>query len=65
MIVVSGCIPLSTYCQLFGESPDAVDKRIQRGLWRQGKEYLKIAGVRERWVDLDAISEWARQNSEG
>lgn len=62
-MTTTGCVPLSVYCSLYGESEDAVNKRIQRGAWRQGREYHKISGVRERWIDLEAVSRWVRENS--
>lgn len=57
------CVPLSIYCQQSGESPDAINKRVQRGVWREGIHLLNIAGVRERWVDLDEVNKWARTSS--
>lgn len=53
-------VPLSKYCAISGESVKAVERRIERGYWIKGKHYFSIANVRERWVDLVAISEWAR-----
>lgn len=58
-----GCVPLSAYCQSHGESSEQVKKRIQRGVWLEGVHVLRIDGVRERWVDLDEVAKWARQNS--
>ena len=43
-----------------GETPEAINKRIQRGIWREGIQVLKIAGVKERWIDLHEIDKWAR-----
>jgi hypothetical protein len=63
-IVLNGCVPLKTYLKMFGENEHTINMRIQRGHWRQGKEFHKIKGVRERWIDLEAVTEWARQNSE-
>lgn len=54
------CIPLSMYCQQTGETVEAINKRIQRGVWRDGKHIFKIEGVKERWVDLAEITKWAR-----
>lgn len=58
------CVPLSTYCRDSGETVDAVNKRIQRGLWIEGIHVLKIDGVKERWIDLLEVSNWARQNKD-
>ncbi|HFT1913420.1 TPA: excisionase, partial [Escherichia coli] len=46
------CVPISTYCRNAGETVDAVNKRIQRGIWKEGVHVLKVDGVKERWVDL-------------
>ncbi len=56
------CIPLSAYCQMTGETPEAINKRIQRGIWREGVQVLKIEGVKERWIDLLEVNAWARRN---
>ncbi|MCL7677767.1 excisionase, partial [Klebsiella pneumoniae] len=45
------CVPISTYCKETGETPDAINKRIQRGVWREGVQVLKVEGVKERWID--------------
>lgn len=58
------CVPISTYCRDTGETVDAVNKRIQRGIWKEGIHVLKVDGVKERWVDLMEISKWARKNKD-
>ena len=63
IVLSSACIPLSKYCELYGESKDAIDKRLQRGIWKVGRELRTIPGVRERWVDLEAVTQWVRQSS--
>ncbi|MFT2906814.1 hypothetical protein [Escherichia coli] len=30
------CVPISTYCKETGETPEAINKRVQRGVWREG-----------------------------
>lgn len=57
------CIPLSMYCQHTGETVEAINKRIQRGVWLDGKHIFKIEGVKERWVDLAEITKWARASA--
>ncbi len=56
------CVPISTYCQNTGESIEAINKRIQRKIWREGGHVLKVDGVRERWIDLDEVNRWARNS---
>lgn len=60
----ANCVPLSRYCHLYGESVEAVNKRIQRGLWQKGVHYHSVNGVKERWIDLNAVSRWVLENSE-
>lgn len=55
------CVPLSAYCTHTGESVDAINKRIQRGVWKEGVQVLKVEGVKERWVDLAEVTKWARK----
>ncbi|HFQ7029236.1 TPA: excisionase [Yersinia enterocolitica] len=45
-----------------GETLEAINKRIQRGVWREGSQVLKIEGVKERWIDLLEVNAWARRN---
>ncbi len=58
------CVPISTYCKNTGESEEAINKRIQRKIWRMGIHVLKVDGVRERWVDLDEVNRWARKGKD-
>ncbi|HFU7508431.1 TPA: excisionase [Escherichia coli] len=39
-----------------------LNKRVQRGVWREGVQVLKVEGVKERWIDLSEVAKWARQN---
>jgi len=55
-------IPISAYCQSTGETADAITKRVQRGVWKEGVQVLKVDGVRERWIDLTEVSKWARES---
>lgn len=57
------CIPLSMYCLQTGETVEAINKRVQRGVWLDGKHIFKIEGVKERWVDLAEITKWARASA--
>lgn len=53
-------VPLKAYCAVSHESKAAVERRIERGIWIEGKHYYKIGKVRERWIDIEAVEEWAR-----
>lgn len=56
------CVPISTYCKETGETPEAINKRVQRGVWREGVQVLKVEGVKEEVDDLSEVAKWARQN---
>ncbi|MCU6671854.1 MULTISPECIES: excisionase [Leclercia] len=56
------CVPISAYCNETGESIDAINKRLQRGVWREGVQVLKVEGVKERWIDLSEVAKWARKS---
>lgn len=57
-------VPISQYCVISGESLNAIKGRIERGHWVKGKHYFKVANVRERWIDLEAVSEWVRSGGQ-
>lgn len=58
------CVPISSYCRDSGETVEAINKRIQRGVWLEGVHVLKVDGVKERWIDLTEVSKWARKNKD-
>ncbi|KFK95062.1 MULTISPECIES: hypothetical protein [unclassified Serratia (in: enterobacteria)] len=58
------CVPISSYCRESGETVEAINKRIQRGVWLEGIHVLKVDGVKERWIDLAEVSKWARKNKD-
>ncbi len=53
-------VPLKKYCEISGESLDAVKARIDRGYWAEGTHFHKIRNVRERWIDMKAVEKWVR-----
>ncbi|HFS2301287.1 TPA: excisionase [Escherichia coli] len=56
------CVPITTWCRDMGETLDAVNKRLQRGVWKEGVQVLNLEGSKERWIDLTEVSKWARKN---
>lgn len=56
------CLPISKYCELFGESTDAINKRVQRHFWQEGVHVLKVDGSKERWIDIKEVNKWVRKN---
>lgn len=63
IVIPLSCVPLSAYCEMTKETTSAIDNRVDRGIWQLGVHILKVPHVRERWVDLDQVAKWARQNS--
>jgi len=57
-------VPITKYCQEVGETLDAVNKRLQRGVWQEGVHVLKVDGSKERWIDLTEVAKWARKNKD-
>ena len=53
-------VPLSKYCEISGESVRAVQARITRGVWLEGKQVIKIEKIKERWIDLTEVEKWVR-----
>ncbi|WP_017761050.1 hypothetical protein [Pseudacidovorax intermedius] len=52
-------MPLSRYCELYGETPDAVDKRVRSGHWLRDVHVRLPAGSKQLWVNVDAVNDWA------
>lgn len=55
---------ISAYCQTIDESEEAINKRIQRKIWKMGVHVLKVDGVRERWIDTEEVNRWARSSKD-
>lgn len=42
-----------------GESEDAIEKRLRSGYWLKDVHARVPEGARERWINLDAVDDWA------
>ena len=51
-------LPLSKYCNDYGDTREAVDQRLKRGIWAFGVHVFRVDGLRERQVDIVAVDEW-------
>lgn len=51
-------IKLSKYCELSGETRDAVDSRLRTGKWLRDVHARKPDGSAELWVNLRAVEDW-------
>ncbi len=60
-------VPLKKYCEITGDTPNAIRTRIARGTWRYGEQVLKIRGIKQLHVDTAAADAWFRdpRNHEG
>ena len=58
-------LPLSTHCDLYHDSVVAIDHRLKNGYWKRGVHVVQPEGVRERWIDIEQVEQWALKNSQG
>ena len=52
-------VRMKRYCELSGDTPDAVDCRLRAGHWLKDVHARRPAGSKELWVNLDAVNDWA------
>ena len=52
-------IKLSKYCEVSGETRDAVEKRLRSGKWLRGIHARQPDGSAELWINLRAVEDWA------
>ena len=52
-------VPMNRYCELFGETPDAVDKRVRSGHWLRDVHVRHPLGSKQLWVNVMAVNDWA------
>lgn len=55
-------IPLRGYCEMTGESAEAVRKRIQRGIWAEGIHYRKDP-MGEIRIIPEGVDAWVEQRA--
>lgn len=53
-------VKLRRYLELSGDTEDAVQKKVARGLWLDGLHY-KQAPDGVRWYNTEAIEKWVEQ----
>lgn len=56
-------VKLSKYCDITGDTPDAVYAKNRRGLWTAGV-HCKKAPDGCLWVNIEEVSKWVEQNPE-
>ncbi|MET3915124.1 hypothetical protein ABID97_001906 [Variovorax sp. OAS795] len=52
-------VPMSRYCELFGETADAVDKRLRSGHWLRDVHVRQPVGSKQLWINVGAVNAWA------
>jgi len=53
-------VKLKKYCELSGDTPNAVHIRRQRGIWLDGVQ-IRLAPDKRLWVNLEAVEKWVEQ----
>jgi hypothetical protein len=52
-------VPMNRYCDLYGETPDTVDKRLRSGYWLRDVHVRHPEGSKQLWINLEAVHAWA------
>ena len=55
-------LPIETYCELYNDSVTAIDYRVKQGYWKIGVHLTKPDGIKCRWVNIQAVEQWALEN---
>lgn len=50
-------VKLNRYCELTGDTPDAVHAKRKKGIWLDGVQ-CRLAPDRKIWVNLPAVNQW-------
>ena len=58
-IPTSGWIPAEQYYAIYKESKGQIDERIKNKYWIKGKHYNQPKGSKQRWINIEAINQWA------
>ena len=53
-------VKLKKYCELSGDTVDAVKSRRKRGMWLEGK-HCKRAPDGNLWINLQQVEKWVEQ----
>ncbi|MFZ7342893.1 excisionase [Avibacterium volantium] len=55
-------LPITTFCEIFGYTLSQINRRLERGIWQENVQVLKVEGCKERMIDLEEVDKWARKN---
>lgn len=56
-------VPKRVYLELFGETEEAVRKRIHIGAWKAGEQYSRPEGA-GMWISIKGVNAWAAKHTE-
>ena len=56
-------IPLKRYMEWYGETKDAIVKRIKTGVWAAGVQWSRPEGA-GIWVSQKGVNEWAARHQQ-
>jgi len=54
-------VKLRKYCELSGDTKDAVNAKRRNGLWAEGVQWRK-APDNKIWINLEAIDKWVENS---
>lgn len=52
-------VRINRYCEISGETVDAVQGRLRTGVWLRDVHARQPQGSKELWVNLPAVEDWA------
>lgn len=55
-------VKLKRYCELYGDTKDAVNAKRKKGIWRDGV-HCRIAGDHRLWVNLEEVERWVESTN--
>lgn len=54
---------MKRYCELSGDTPDAIQKKAARGIWLEGLHF-KTAPDGARWINTQAVDDWVESGGQ-
>lgn len=59
---MSKWVKLGKYCELTGDTKEAVYQKRHKGIWRDGL-HCKIADDGAMWVNTEAVDQWVSESN--
>ena len=54
-------VKLCKYCEISGDTKDAVNAKRRNGIWAEGKQWRK-APDNKIWINIEAIDKWVENS---